>query len=208
MGDEEPRVRHALELAGEGKNVALVCSGDAQIYAMGALVYELLNAKEARAISDGAQRVAIETHPGISAFQMASARAGALIGHDFCCISLSDLLTPREDILQRLDAAAAGDFVTAFYNPRSMRRTDLIEIAQQVFLKKRPADTPVIIARSIGREEEEVRIVTLENFNPEEIDMMTIVLFGASTSKAFMRGDGEMVTFTPRGYAKKAEGAE
>lgn len=204
LGDEEPRVRHALELAGEGKNVALVCSGDAQIYAMGALVFELLNATGARALSDGAQRVAIESHPGISAFQMASARAGALIGHDFCCISLSDLLTSREDILKRLDAAAAGDFVTAFYNPRSMRRTDLIEIAQQVFLKKRAPDTPVIIARSLGREDEEVRLVTLADFNPAEIDMMTIVLFGASTSKAFARGDGEMVTFTPRGYAKKA----
>jgi len=208
LGDEEPRVRHALELAAKGKPVALICSGDAQIYAMGALVFELLNAKGPRALSDAARRVAVESHPGISAFQMASARAGALVGHDFCCISLSDLLTPREDILKRLDAAAAGDFVTAFYNPRSKRRTDLIDQAKRIYLSHRPADTPVIIARSLGRSEEDVRVVTLEQFDPNEIDMLTIVLFGASTSRAFKRGDGETVTFTPRGYARKAEAVE
>lgn len=204
LGDEEIRVRHALELAAAGKTVALICSGDAQIYAMGALVFELLAAKGTRALSDAARRVAIETHPGISAFQMASARAGALIGHDFCCISLSDLLTPREDILKRLEAAAAGDFVTAFYNPRSQRRTDLIEKAKETYLSHRPNDCPVIIARSLGRSDESVRVTTLAEFDPTEIDMMTIVLFGASQSKAFDRGDGMRVTFTPRGYAKKA----
>lgn len=208
LGDEEPRVRHALELAAAGKSVALVCSGDAQIYAMAALVFELLNAKGKRAVNDAAQRVFVESHPGISAFQMASARAGALIGHDFCCISLSDLLTPRDDILKRLDAAARGDFVTAFYNPRSQRRTNLIEETKRIFLSHRPSDTPVIIAKSLGRAEEQVRVVTLEDFNPEEIDMLTIVLIGASTSRAFLRGDGRMVTFTPRGYEKKAEAAE
>lgn len=204
LGDEEPRVRHALELAAEGKTVSLVCSGDAQIYAMGALAFELLHASGERALSDGAQRVEVMTHPGVSAFQMASARAGALIGHDFCCISLSDLLTPREDILMRLDAAAAGDFVTAFYNPRSQRRTDLIEIAKQKYLAHRPADTPVIIARQLGRPEEDVKVVTLADFDPQSIDMMTIVLFGSSQSKSFERGNGSTVTFTPRGYAKKA----
>ena len=100
LGDEEARARHALELAATGKTVALVCSGDAQIYAMAALVYELLEAAGDRAVSADARRVAIEVHPGISAFQAASAAAGALIGHDFCCISLSDLLTPREAILR------------------------------------------------------------------------------------------------------------
>ena len=100
-----------------------------------------------------ARSVRIESHPGISAFQAASAAAGALIGHDFCCISLSDLLTPREDILKRLDGAARADFVTAFYNPRSQRRTDLIEEAKRIFLAHRPADTPVIIGRQLGRPE-------------------------------------------------------
>ncbi len=208
LGDEEVRVRHALEEAAKGKAVALVCSGDAQIYAMAALVFELLDATGTRALSDAARRVAVESHPGISAFQMASARAGALVGHDFCCISLSDLLTPREDILKRLEAAAAGDFVTAFYNPRSRRRTDLLDHAAALFAKHRLPETPVILASNLGRQDERVKLTTLAEFNPEEVDMLTIVLFGSSHSRAFQRGDGRAVAFTPRGYARKAEAAE
>lgn len=203
LGDEEPRVRHALELAGQGKVVSLVCSGDAQIYAMAALVYELIAETGPRTVTDNARRVAIESHPGISAFQAASAAAGALIGHDFCCISLSDLLTPRADILQRLEGAARADFVTAFYNPRSQRRTDLLDTARTIFLGYRPADTPVIIGRSLGRPEEQVEVTTLEAFDPSTIDMLTIVLFGSSTSKSFTRGNGRTVAFTPRGYDRK-----
>ncbi len=203
LGEEETRVRHALELAAEGKVVSLVCSGDAQIYAMAALAYELLEAEGDRAVSAVARRVNIETHPGVSAFQAASAAAGALIGHDFCCISLSDLLTPREAILKRLEGAAIADFVTAFYNPRSQRRTDLIEEAKRIFLEHRPPDTPVVIGSNLGRPSQRVRVVTLEAFDPSEIDMLTIVLFGASTSKAFLRGDG-LKAYTPRGYAAKA----
>lgn len=205
LGDEEVRVRHALELAGTGKTVALVCSGDGQIYAMAALVFELLEAHGERALSDAARRVAVCSHPGISALQSASATVGALLGHDFCAISLSDLLTPREDIIKRLHAAAAGDFVTAFYNPRSLRRTDLIVEAKAIYLGHRPPDTPVIIGSSVGRPEENVRVTTLEEFDPAEIDMLTIVLFGSSTSRAFRRGDGRTVAYTPRGYAKKAQ---
>jgi cobalt-precorrin 5A hydrolase/precorrin-3B C17-methyltransferase len=205
LGDEEVRVRHALELAGKGREVALVCSGDGQIYAMAALVYELLEVRGDRAVSDAARRVAIEAHPGISAVQAASAAAGALIGHDFCCISLSDLLTPREDILKRLDGAAAADFVTALYNPRSERRTDLIEVARTRFLAHRPADTPVIVASNLGRREQRVKVVPLAEFDPAEVDMLTIVLIGATASRSFQRGDGSTVAFTPRGYANKAE---
>lgn len=205
LGDEEPRVRHALELAATGKTVALVCSGDAQIYAMAALVYELLDATGARALSAAARRVGVESHPGISAFQAASAAAGALVGHDFCCISLSDLLTPSDSILTRLEAAARADFVTAFYNPRSQRRTDLIRTAKAIYLAHRPPETPVIIASNVGRPEEKVRVVTLADFDPEAIDMLTVVLIGASTSKAFVRGDGRTMAYTPRGYAKKAK---
>ncbi len=204
LGDEELRVRHALELAATGNTVALVCSGDAQIYAMAALVYELLDASGARAVSAAAQRVGVASHPGISAMQSASASAGALLGHDFCAISLSDLLTPREDIIKRLHAAAEGDFVTAFYNPRSLRRTDLIEQAKAIYLAHRPPETPVVIGTSVGRPEQNMRVTTLERFDPTEIDMLTIVLFGASTSRAFMRGDGQTIAYTPRGYAKKA----
>ncbi|MCF6327970.1 MAG: precorrin-3B C(17)-methyltransferase [Devosiaceae bacterium] len=203
LGDEEKRVRFAMELAATGKNVALICSGDAQIYAMASLVYELLQAKDKRAVSAGAKRLQVFSHPGISALQMASSKAGALLGHDFCAISLSDLLTPREDIEKRLLAAAKGDFVTAFYNPRSKRRLDLMEKAKQLYLQYRPGDTPVIIGTNLGRKSENLHITTLENFNPDEIDMLTIVLFGSSNSKSFMRGDGKLVAFTPRGYARK-----
>lgn len=203
LGDEEARVRHALELAGTGKCVSLVCSGDSQIYAMAALVYELLERRGERAITDAARRVSIESHPGISAFQAASAAAGALIGHDFCCISLSDLLTPRADIEKRLDAAAAGDFVTAFYNPRSERRTELIVEAKTRFLAHRPLDTPVIVAKNLGRPEEQVTVTTLSDFDPTAVDMLTIVLFGATASRAFRRGNGRTAAFTPRGYANK-----
>jgi cobalt-precorrin 5A hydrolase/precorrin-3B C17-methyltransferase len=203
LGEEEPRVRYALELAAEGKVVALVCSGDAQIYAMAALAYELLDAEGDRAVSAVARRVNVATHPGVSAFQAASAAAGALIGHDFCCISLSDLLTPREAILKRLEGAAIADFVTALYNPRSQRRTDLIQEAKRIFLEHRPPDTPVVIGSNLGRPSQRVRVVTLEAFDPREIDMLTIVLFGASTSKTVLRGDG-LKAYTPRGYAAKA----
>ncbi|MEQ1902342.1 MAG: cobalamin biosynthesis protein [Devosia sp.] len=203
LGDEEARVRHALELAATGKTVALVCSGDAQIYAMGALVYELLDAEGVRAVSAAARRVAVELHPGISAFQAASAAAGALIGHDFCCISLSDLLTQREDILRRLRGAAAADFVTALYNPRSERRLDLLDKAKAIFEAERPPGTPVIVASNLGRAEEKVTITTLAHFDPTMVDMLTIVLIGASTSRVLPRGDGRTYAYTPRGYERK-----
>lgn len=207
LGAEEARVRHALELAADGAEVALISSGDAQIYAMASLVFELIEATGARALSDNARRVAIACHPGISAFQAASAAAGALIGHDFCCISLSDLLTPRDDILRRLEAAATGDFVTALYNPRSARRTDLIEAARDIFLAHRPPETPVIVARNLGRPDEAVSVLPLDRFDPESIDMLTIVLIGSSQSRALARGDGRISAFTPRGYAGKAMAA-
>lgn len=204
LGAEEPRVRHALELAASGKTVSLLCSGDAQIYAMAALAFELLEATGGRALSPPAQRVTVVTHPGVSAFQAASAAAGALIGHDFCCISLSDLLTPRDQIVQRLASAAAGDFVTALYNPRSGRRTDLLDLAAATFRAHRPAGTPVIVASNLGRPDERVRVVPLGDFDPAEVDMLTIVLIGATTSRSFDKA-GRRVAYTPRGYARKAQ---
>jgi len=144
-------------------------------------------------------------HPGISAFQMASAKAGALIGHDFCCISLSDLLTPWETIERRIAAAAEGDFVIAFYNPRSLRRTDQIVKAFDILRSRRNPDTPVILASNLGRPEENVRILRFDEFNAEDVDMLTVVLVGSSQSKAFKRGDGKTYAYTPRGYAKKME---
>lgn len=142
LGDEEKRCRHAIELAKQGKRVALVCSGDPAIFAMAALVYELIDREPCR--------IAVEVHPGISAFQLASARAGALIGHDFCCISLSDLLTPWETIVKRVTAAAEGDFVISFYNPRSLKRTDQIVKAFDILRPHRRPDTPVVLASSLA----------------------------------------------------------
>jgi cobalt-precorrin 5A hydrolase/precorrin-3B C17-methyltransferase len=197
LGEEQARCRKAIELAKEGKRVALVCSGDAAIYAMAALVYELIDREPCR--------IAVEVHPGISAFQMASAKAGALIGHDFCCISLSDLLTPWETIERRITAAAHGDFVIAFYNPRSLRRTDQIVKAFDTLRPHRKPDTPVILASNLGRPDEKVRILRFDEFKPEDVDMLTVVLVGSSQSKAFRRGDGKTYAYTPRGYAKKMD---
>ena len=197
LGDEEARCRKAISLAKEGNRVALVCSGDAGIYAMAALVYELIDREP--------NRIAVEVHPGISAFQAASASVGAMIGHDFCCISLSDLLTPWDVIEKRLKAAAEGDFVISFYNPRSLKRLHQIEKAFAILKPYRNADTPVIIATNLGRPEENVRIRKFSEFNPDEVDMLTLVMVGSSQSKSFKRGDNKTYAYTPRGYAKKME---
>ena len=204
LGAEEKRVRHALELASTGRDVAVVCSGDPGIFAMATLAYELIDTGAAEGeVSPAAKRVEVIIAPGISAFQAAAARAGAPIGHDFCCISLSDLLTPRDDILKRLKAAAEGDFVTAFYNPRSKRRVTLLDEAFDILRKHRPADTPVILATDLGRPAEHVRVFTLETVNSEDVDMLTLVMVGSSNSKAVKTGDGKTWVYTPRGYDRK-----
>jgi len=204
LGAEEKRVRHAIELAAEGRDVAVVCSGDPGIYAMASLAYELMDKGAAEGpLSKAAQRVEIIVAPGISAFQAAAARTGAPIGHDFCCISLSDLLTPREDIIKRVQAAAEGDFVVAFYNPRSRRRVTLLDEALRILRTKRDGKTPVILASNLGRPAEEVRTLTLDTLNSEDVDMLTLVMIGSSNSKAFTTGDGKTWVYTPRGYDRK-----
>ncbi len=206
LGGEEDRCRYALEQAGKGKNVALVCSGDAGIYAMAALVFELLDrGPEQMGVTDAARRVEVVCSPGVSALQGAAARAGAPLGHDFCAISLSDLLTPREDIVKRLKAAAEGDFVIAFYNPVSMRRRTLLAEARDILLEHRPADTPVMLASSLGRPEEYVRYRRLDELQVDEVDMLTVVLIGSSHSKLAHLGEGPRM-YTPRGYARKIDG--
>jgi cobalt-precorrin 5A hydrolase/precorrin-3B C17-methyltransferase len=206
LGAEEDRVRFALEEAGKGKNVALISSGDAGIYAMGALVYELLDRDaDNGGVSDAARRVSVTNAPGISALQACSARIGAPLGHDFCAISLSDLLTPWESIEKRLHAAAEGDFVIAFYNPVSKRRRTQLAAAREILLKHRPADTPVILGVNLGRPEETVRVTTLEALTVDEVDMLTTVLVGSSNSCAVMKGDGKPFVYTPRGYAKRID---
>ena len=211
LGREEARVRHAMELAGTGRTVALVCSGDAGIYAMATLVFELLDkAPEMRGagegghdLTDAARRIAIACSPGISALQGAAARAGAPLGHDFCTISLSDLLTPWEDIQRRVRAAGEADFVVAFYNPVSKKRRTQLAFARDELLKHRPADTPVILATNLGREGESVRLVDLAALNVDDVDMLTVVIVGSSQTRVVATGDGKRWAYTPRGYAGK-----
>ena len=200
LGEEEARARRALELAAEGRDVALVCSGDPGIYALATLVFELIDRKDDRAWNG----VEVTVVPGISAFQAAAARIGAPINHDFCTISLSDLLTPREHILKRLEAAGQGDFVISFYNPQSLRRRTLLGEARTILLGHRPETTPVLIARNLGRADETIKMVTLAEFDPEEVDMLTLVMIGNSETRFVERG-GRNIVYTPRGYAKKME---
>jgi cobalt-precorrin 5A hydrolase / precorrin-3B C17-methyltransferase len=197
LGGEEDRVRRAIDLAKEGRQIALVCSGDAGIYAMASLVHEIVDREPCR--------IEIEVLPGISAFQAAAAKAGAMIGHDFCCISLSDLLTPWETIERRINAAAEGDFVVAFYNPRSLKRRDQLDRAMAILKAHRPPNVPVVIATNLGRAEENVKIVQLAEFDANEVDMLTLVMVGSSQSRSFRRGDGKTYAYTPRGYAAKRE---
>lgn len=201
LGAEEDRVRHALHLAGEGKSVALVCSGDPGIYAMATLVWECLEQGD---LPDGAKRCEIITTPGISALQAASARIGAVLGHDFCTISLSDLLTPWDAIQARIQAAAEGDFVIAFYNPVSKRRRTQLAYAKEVLLQHRPTDTPVVLGSNLGRPEEKLRIVNLADLNVDDVDMLTVVLVGSSATRR-VENNGQVKIYTPRGYATKRE---
>ncbi|MCA0042344.1 precorrin-3B C(17)-methyltransferase [Celeribacter litoreus] len=206
LGGEEDRCRYALEQAAKGKNVALVCSGDAGIYAMGALVFELLDrTPEEHGVSDAARRVEVICSPGVSALQGAAARAGAPLGHDFCAISLSDLLTTRDDIVRRLKAAAEGDFVIAFYNPVSKKRRTLLAEARDILLEHRPADTPVMLASNLGRPTEHVRYRRLDELEVDEVDMLTVVLIGSSNSRLAQLGEGPRM-FTPRGYSRRIDG--
>ena len=202
LGEEEARCRYALESAATGKDVAVICSGDAGIYAMGALVYELLDrSQDAGGVSSAARRVTISTAPGISALQAAAARSGAILGHDFCAISLSDLLTPWAAIEKRIHAAGAGDFVVAFYNPVSRRRRTQLAAARDILMQYRGGDVPVLLASSLGRPEEELKFRTLGSLDIDEVDMLTTVMVGASSSRHLSLGRGEAV-YTPRGYAK------
>lgn len=207
LGEEEARCRYALEEAATGKDVAVICSGDAGIYAMGALVFELLDRAEADGgVSDAARRVQVVSAPGISALQAAAARSGAILGHDFCAISLSDLLTPWEAIEKRIHAAGAGDFVVAFYNPVSQRRRTQLAAARDILMSYRGGDVPVILASSLGRPDERIEFRTLAGLDIDEVDMLTTVMVGASSSRQIDLGRGSAV-YTPRGYAKHLDGA-
>jgi cobalt-precorrin 5A hydrolase/precorrin-3B C17-methyltransferase len=198
LGAEEARARMALDIAAQGKTVSLVCSGDPGIYALATLVFELME----RGANPAWNRLDITVVPGISALQAAAARAGAPVNHDFCTISLSDLLTPWEAIERRLQAAAQGDFVVCFYNPVSNRRRDQLVRARDILLTGRGPDTPVILARQLGRDGEKVDVIRLADLDPQQVDMLTMVVVGSSETRHFQAGTRGW-TYTPRGYGKK-----
>ena len=199
MKQERQRAEQAFELAGQGKTVVVISSGDAGIYGMAPLIYEMQHRRQTarESVSDGSAAAPVEvvTLPGISAFQKAASVLGAPIGHDLCIISLSDLMTPWEVIERRIRAAAIGDFVTAVYNPKSHNRYWQLYRLQELFLQVRSTDTPVGYVRQAGRPEQHVTVTTLGDFNPEDVDMFTVVLIGNSQSYI---ADGHIVT--PRGY--------
>ena len=198
LSKEVDRARKALDLAGEGKTVALVSSGDAGIYALATLVFELIDKEN----QPKWNRIKIKIEPGISAVQAAAARAGAPLGNDFCAISLSDLLTPWEQIERRLRAAVDGDFIIAVYNPASKRRQEHLERAKEIFLSKRSKKTPVVLARNLGREGESLKIIDLAKLSSHMVDMLTIIIVGNSQTCSVNFGEYFKI-YTPRGYSSK-----
>ena len=206
MKKERERAEQAFELAEQGKTVVVISSGDAGIYGMTPLIYEMKRERESS--------VEIESLPGISAFQKAASLLGAPIGHDLCIISLSDLMTPWEVIERRIKAAVVGDFVTAIYNPKSNGRYWQLYRLVELFLQQRSADTPVGYVRQAGRNEQEIKVTTLGEFDPEEVDMFTVILIGNSqsyiyspsstlTSTSPQAGEESKLIITPRGYYRE-----
>jgi precorrin-3B C17-methyltransferase len=179
--------------------VALLASGDPGIYALATLVFERMAEKPT------AQRIAVEVIPGVSSLLAGAALAGAPLGHDFAAISLSDLLTPWETIEARLRAAAQGDFAVALFNPSSKKRDWQLARARDILLEARNAETPVAIARDVGRPTERLTITTLGALTPEDADMTTLVFVGAKGTRTLDAGNRRWV-YTPRGYASKGRG--
>ncbi len=189
LTNERERCIDALDLAQQGAKVALISSGDSGIYGMAGLALELwLDLHKHR-------RPSFDVHPGISALQMAAARIGAPLMHDFCVISLSDCLTSWEKIEMRLEAAAKGDFVVAIYNPRSKDRHWQLEVAIEIFLKHRSPHTKVLLARQLARAEESVSIHQLGDFPVNDVDMLSILLVGNEST--YLK---DLHLLTPRGY--------
>ncbi len=195
MGEVE-RCGAALDLALAGDEVAVVCSGDPGVYAMAGLVLELAEARGLAGALD------IEVVPGIPAVCAAAALLGAPLMHDFAVVSLSDLLTPWEVIERRLDAAAGADFVIAVYNPRSRRRSGHLDRALSAIARHRGPDTPVGLVKSAFRPEQEVLLTTLSGLDAAQVDMLSLLIVGNSTTRLAGGKNGPRM-LTPRGYAGK-----
>ncbi|MCP9948508.1 precorrin-2 C(20)-methyltransferase [Actinomadura madurae] len=186
---EADRARHALTLARDGARVAVVSSGDPGVFAMAAAVLEV-------AAEDEFADVPVRVVPGLTAAQAVAARAGAPLGHDFCVLSLSDILKPWDVIARRLRAAAEADLVLALYNPASSRRRHQLPAARDLLLEHRSPETPVVVGRDVGGPEESVTVTTLGKLDPEDVDMRCLLIIGSSTTRVTDQG----VVYTPRRY--------
>lgn len=197
--EEMQRARHAFELAAQGRSVVVVSSGDPGVFAMAAAVIEALHDS-----SDPAwHQVDLEILPGVSASLATAAQAGAPLGHDFCVMSLSDNLKPWAIIEKRLDLASQADLALAFYNPISRARPWQLGRALEIVAQHRTAETPVVLGRDIGRPGQTLRVTTLGQLTPEQVDMRTMVLIGSSTTCVFPRAGGGEWVYTPRWYGEK-----
>ncbi len=199
---EVERARHALELATAGARVCVVSSGDPGIFAMASAVMEAIDGGP-----EAWRALDVRVLPGISAMQAVAARVGAPLGHDFCAISLSDRLKPWETVAARLEAAASADFVIALYNPISSQRQWQLAEACAIVGRSRGPQTPVVLARDVGGPTERVAIVELGKLNPRDVDMRTLVMIGASTTRLIPRPDGSTYVYTPRYYGEKVGAA-
>ena len=194
---ESARAAFALDLAAAGRDVVVVSSGDPGIFAMATAVVEALHED----LMVGRWRdVEVTILPGVTAASAAAARIGAPLGHDLCLISLSDVLKPWEVIECRLDAAAGADFVLALYNPLSRHRPWQLGRALEILARHRPEETPVTLARNVGRDGETVRATTLGALDPTEVDMRTVVIVGSTTTRQFTDATGRDWVYTPRHY--------
>ncbi|OAJ47938.1 precorrin-3B C(17)-methyltransferase [Pseudomonas marginalis] len=197
--EEMQRARHAFELAAQGRSVVVVSSGDPGVFAMAAAVIEALHAS-----SDPAwHQVDLQILPGVSASLATAAQAGAPLGHDFCVMSLSDNLKPWSIIEERLDLASQADLALAFYNPISRSRPWQLGRALEIVALHRTPQTPVVLGRDIGRPGQTLRVTTLGQLTPEQVDMRTMVLIGSSTTCTFPRAGGGEWVYTPRWYGEK-----
>ncbi|MBD2344545.1 precorrin-3B C(17)-methyltransferase [Anabaena subtropica FACHB-260] len=195
--EELARATMALDLAATGRYVAVVSSGDPGIYAMAAAVFEVLDYHS----KPEWESIDIHVAPGISAMQAAAATIGAPLGHDFCAISLSDILKPWSIIEQRIAAAAQADFVIAFYNPVSKERTWQLAEARNILLRYRKPSTPVVLARNISRPGQTVKVITLDQLVPDSADMRTVILVGSTQTRIIQRIDDSLCVYTPRRYS-------
>jgi precorrin-3B C17-methyltransferase len=193
MRQEISRANRAVDLAKAGKRVALVSGGDAGIYGMAGLVYEILRQR-----CD--ERLTVEVIPGVPALNAAASLLGAPLMNDFAVISLSDQLVPREQVLRRVDLAAQADFVLCLYNPKGRNRAETFDLACEILARRRSPETPVGVVRAAYRAGQGVNLITLAELPQAEVDMVTIVIVGNSHTTVH---NGRMVT--PRGYASKYE---